>query len=50
VSPCKLSVALNVAAFAALSAALVAEPPGGLALAAAGLIVWALAKTQLKKC
>jgi hypothetical protein len=49
-SPCGLVVVLNVAAFVVLSAGLVAGPPAGLPLAAAGLAAWALARRQLKRC
>ena len=49
-NPCRLSVMLNVVAFAALLAGPAAGLPGGLPLVAAGFVAWALARTQLKKC
>ncbi len=49
-NPCKLSIALNVAAFAAVFSGFAAGPPIGWPLVAAGFLAWALARAQLKKC
>jgi hypothetical protein len=48
-NPCRLSVALNVVAFVAVSAGFVAGPPIGWQLVAVGFLTWALARAQLKK-
>jgi hypothetical protein len=49
-NPCTLSVALNVAAFAAVLTGFAAGLSVGWPLIVAGFLTWALARTQLKKC
>jgi hypothetical protein len=48
-SPCTLSVALSVAAFAAVLAGFAVGLPGP-PLLAAGFAVWLLARAQAKRC